>query len=76
MSRGSHLDVPKSPDGERILFWSWRTGNPEIFAVNADGSGLVQMTDNLAWDEFPCWSSEWIEITSGFDQNSGFWISM
>ena len=29
-----------SPDGESIAFWSDRTGDLEIFVMNADGTGV------------------------------------
>jgi TolB protein len=33
-----------SPNGRRILFSSWRDGNPEVCVVNADGRGLRRLT--------------------------------
>ncbi len=34
-----------STDGERIVFSSNRSGNPEVYEVRPDGSGLVQLTN-------------------------------
>ncbi|HYN80711.1 MAG TPA: hypothetical protein VES88_04355 [Gemmatimonadaceae bacterium] len=34
-----------SPRGDRILFWSNREGTKEIYTMNADGSGVVRLTD-------------------------------
>ena len=57
-----------SADGRMIAFWSTRTGpdNPfvpalgradqEIFVMNADGSGLRQVTNNKVDDGGPAWS--------------------
>ena len=56
-----------SADGRMIAFWSTRTGpdNPmsrpgradqEIFVMNADGSGLRQLTYNTVDDGGPAWS--------------------
>jgi Tol biopolymer transport system component len=52
-----------SPDGNRIAFMSpgssGFTGNDpnyDIFVVNADGSGLEQLTDDPGQDGFPSWS--------------------
>jgi TolB protein len=44
-----------SHDGTRILFSSFRPGNWEIFVMNADGSGLVNLTNNSALDDWPNW---------------------
>ena len=39
-----------SPDGRRIAFSSERDGNPEVYVMNADGSGVTRLTDNGARD--------------------------
>jgi Tol biopolymer transport system component len=44
-----------SPDGTRIAFVSNRDGDSEIYVMNADGSGLVKLTDNSAYDGQPDW---------------------
>ena len=57
-------DFPSwSADGRRIAFWSTRThpvdnptGDQEIFVMNADGSGLRQVTHNEFDDGGPAWS--------------------
>ena len=56
-------DYPRwSADGRMIAFWSTRTGpgNPtgdqEIFVMNANGSGLRQVTYNTVDDGAPAWS--------------------
>lgn len=58
-------DFPSwSADGRMIAFWSTRTGpgNPtgdqEIFVMNADGSGLRQVTYNTVDDGGPGWSPD------------------
>lgn len=45
-----------SPDGSKIAFTSNRDGNPEIYVMNRDGSGLRRMTNNAAIDVTPTWS--------------------
>ena len=45
-----------SPDGSKIAFTSNRDGNPEIYIMNSDGSGLRRMTNNPAIDVTPTWS--------------------
>src|SRR6266568_699008 len=45
-----------SPDGSKLAFTSNRDGNPEIYVMNRDGSGLRRMTNNPAIDVTPTWS--------------------
>jgi TolB protein len=45
-----------SPDGSRIAFTTNRDGNPEIYVMNRDGSGLRRMTNHPAIDVSPTWS--------------------
>jgi dipeptidyl aminopeptidase/acylaminoacyl peptidase len=47
-----------SPDGTRIAFTSYRDGNAEIYLMNSDGSGVVQLTHNSADDTEPAWSPD------------------
>jgi TolB protein len=53
-----------SPDGRKIAFWSTRknwanlTGDQEIFVMNADGTGLRQVTFNEVDDGAPAWSPD------------------
>lgn len=44
-----------SPDGEVLIFESHRDGNGEIYRINRDGTGLMRLTDNPAWDGKPAW---------------------
>ena len=45
-----------SPDGTKLAFTSNRDGNPEIYLMNKDGSGLRRVTNNPAIDVSPTWS--------------------
>jgi Tol biopolymer transport system component len=47
-----------SPDGSQIAFTRGAedTEEQEIFVVNADGTGLTQLTSNTAADSHPSWS--------------------
>jgi TolB protein len=48
-----------SPDGSRIAFISNRDGGfPELYLMNADGSGLVRLTTNSFIDANPSWSPD------------------
>jgi TolB protein len=51
-----------SPDGTRIAFMSGRDGNPEIYAINVDGSNLRRLTNHPAGDGTPTWSPNSAQI--------------
>ncbi|MEE8129700.1 MAG: hypothetical protein V3T48_05405, partial [Vicinamibacterales bacterium] len=46
-----------SPDGLQIVFVSRRDGNSEIFIMNADGTGQVNLTNRPLTKDFePSWN--------------------
>ena len=52
-----------SPDGSSIVFESDRTGVPQVWEMNADGSGQTQLTfDNVPKDQVPDWSPDGSQI--------------
>jgi hypothetical protein len=48
--------TPGAPATGRIAFTSDRDGNAEVYVMNADGSGQVNLTNNPAGDAYPVWS--------------------
>lgn len=44
-----------SPDGTRITFASARDGNAQIYAMDADGSNVVRLTNTTAMEDLPNW---------------------
>jgi len=56
-----------SPDGLRVAFASWATGNSDLWIQNVDGSNLRQLTSDEGADSWPVWSpdGESIVFTSG-----------
>jgi Tol biopolymer transport system component len=55
-----------------MAFVSERDGNSEIYAGNADGSGVVRLTNNLAADIDPAWSPDGTRIAFASDR-TGSW---
>ncbi len=47
-----------SPDGKRIAFCSSRSGNLDIWLMNADGHGVRQVTQFPGIDRTPTWSPD------------------
>ena len=44
-----------SPDGLRIGFTTNRDGDDEIYVMNADGTGLVRLTNSPGLDVLDAW---------------------
>ena len=42
-----------SPDGTRLAFYSGRSGNDDIWAINIDGTAEAQLTEDPASDRRP-----------------------
>jgi TolB protein len=51
----NNLTPSFSPDGTKIAFTSLRSGNAEVYTMNLDGSGILQVTNNPASDGNPSW---------------------
>ena len=47
---GYDAEATLSPQGDKIVFTSLRTGDLELFIMNTDGSNVVQVTDQLGYD--------------------------
>jgi Tol biopolymer transport system component len=61
-----------SPNGIKIAFISTHDGDPEIFVMNADGTGLKKLTDNTAVDAAPSWSPDGGKIVFTSDRGGSF----
>ena len=44
-----------SPDGEKVVFYSNRSGNYDLWIINTDGTDLTQLTDDPFFDLYPNW---------------------
>ena len=75
----SPLDVQApawSRDGRTIVFVSWRDGNGEVYAMDADGSAPRNLTQHPAKDVRPAWSPDGrrIAFVSRRDGNSEIYV--
>lgn len=61
-----------SPDGLRVAFTNKTGGNSEIFTMNLDGTGLVNLTNNDASDSTPVYSSDGREIYFQSNRDGSF----
>ena len=51
-----------SPDGQRIVFCSNRSGNWDVWVVNRNGTGLTQLTRDRTDEIAPCWHPDGKQI--------------
>jgi Tol biopolymer transport system component len=66
---GFALEPDYSPDGTKIAFRAGRENAAEIYTVNADGTGLAQLTFNSVKDYSPAWSPDGSMIAFASNRN-------
>jgi Tol biopolymer transport system component len=68
------LEVGRSSGPSKIAFQSGRDGNPEIYSMNPDGSGLVRLTttDAVVQDVSPAWSPDRTRIAFNSTRGTGY----
>lgn len=74
VSKDEFAGFPKwSPSGRKIVFQSnKKRGNFDIFVMNANGTGLVQLTTNESDDLTPFWAQDgYIYISSDRGDRKG-----
>ena len=59
---GLNTSAAVSPDGSRVAMILSRSGDPNVWVCDANGSNLKQLTSTHADDSCPCWSpdGQWI----------------
>jgi TolB protein len=71
---GTNLSPAWAPDGTKLAFSSSRTGDPEIYVVDASGAGLKRMTAQHGPDVSPVWNHKtgadiaWVSGRTGLPQ--------
>lgn len=65
-----NVEPAVSADGSKIAFSSDRSGNPMIFTMNADGSGIKRVTHAGKFNASPSWSPDGSKIAfAGFESD-------
>jgi len=59
---GLNTSAAVSPDGSKVAMILSRSGSPDVWVCNADGSNLKQLTATAEDESSPCWSpdGQWI----------------
>ena len=66
-----------SPDGKKIAFGAIQAeNNAEIYVCDADGSGIVNLTNHPAWDADPAWSPDGRSIVFTSNRVEGFYLHL
>jgi Tol biopolymer transport system component len=73
---GGDQGAEYSPDGTKIAFMNNYDGDYEICVMNADGTGIEQLTKNSSLDAYPSWSPDGTKIafTSNRDGDFDIWV--
>jgi hypothetical protein len=76
LNYGADQGASYSPDGTRIAFMNNYDGDYEICVMNADGTGVNQLTKNSSLDAYPSWSPDGTQIafTSNRDGDLDIWV--
>lgn len=59
---GLNTSASISPDGRRVALILSKSGSPDVFVCDADGSNLKQLTKTREDESSPCWSPDGRQI--------------
>lgn len=78
---GAAINSDWSPNGARIAYDVVPDSDalPDVWVMNANGSGQVRLTSNDWWEAFPSWSpdGQWIAMDSdgpSYPETQGIWM--
>lgn len=63
-----------SPDGRRLAFYGFVGEQADVFVINADGTGLANVSHHGAFDGFPTWSPDGARIAFSSYRTGGYRI--
>jgi TolB protein len=73
---GLNTSAAISPDGRRVAMILSKSGSPDVWVCNIDGTGLKQLTRTLVDESSPCWSPDGSKIcfASKINERRGLYI--
>ncbi|WP_276346217.1 amidohydrolase family protein [Daejeonella sp. JGW-45] len=69
---GDSQEPAWSPDGQQIVFHSYRDGNYHIWTIRKDGTGLKQLTSGLSDNREPDWSPDGRSVVFSSDRSGNY----
>ena len=60
----SDIDPSWSPEGDKIIFQSFRNGIFDIYVMDSDGNNQTNLTNNSSTDSYPAWGSNTTVLNS------------
>jgi Tol biopolymer transport system component/imidazolonepropionase-like amidohydrolase len=69
---GDSQEPAWSPDGERIVFHSYRDGTYHIWSIKKDGTGLKQLTSGISDNREPTWSPDGKRVVFSSDRTGNY----
>jgi TolB protein len=75
LTDSSGIDTSPSwlPDGTKIAFVSDRSGSPQIYIMNSDGTGVKKVTNRGKYNQTPDWSPKGDKIAfTGRDESGNY----